>query len=494
MAYRMPESVAPETHRRGRATARAQKLWWFIAAAAFLHLPLTPLGALLGLLSLLHWPTREVPPESLNAIPVALLSPEEMEQLGLKEAPPTPPEAAEPKAAEEAAAEPEPPKPKPKPKPKPVATDGGLAAPDGGAPHHAHDAGHERPHPVAARGDAGAPVAEHPAAADPLALAGKAASVADPNANVRLLLLNDRIRSLPIGPRLGQLVARLPQWRSFFGPAGLDPIRDIKGIYIAGPQFRVSAEVVVVLSYNVSQAAMRKAVDGIVNHEPKGEWLDAPIPAARAHADRADRIFVLPKSKIVLMVPPHLKDDAISKAPHLAFPSVGGEAALVAFISKPWRATMGLRVPVEVPRTIASVSLSLAPTSEGGATLHIDATDESPEAAQADAATLTSAINAVTQQNVGALGALLFGGQTLSLVEPIDLRAVGKSVRGDAKVTPRQLERLVGFAEGWVDAITGGPPPPAGAGSAAGDRPRLSPPPGVRPAPRNRAPAGASSR
>jgi hypothetical protein len=422
-----------------------------------------------------------------------------MEQLGLKEAPPAPPEAAEPKAAEAAAAAAEPPppvpKPKPKPKPKPVTMDGGAAVPDGGAPHP--EADHERPRPVAAAapGDAGAPVAaQGPGASDPLALAGKAASVADPNANVRLLLLNDRIRALPIGPRIGQLVARLPQWRSFFGPAGLDPIRDIKGIYVAGPQFRVSAEVVVVLSYNVSQAAMHKAVDGIVNHEPKGEWLDAPIPAARAHADRADRVFVLPKSKIVLMVPPHLKDDAISKAPHMAFPSVGGEAALVAFIAKPWRATMGLRVPVEVPRTIASVSLSLSPTSDGGATLHVDATDESPEAAQADAATLTQAINAVTQQNVGALGALLFGGQTLSLIEPVDLRAVGKSVRGDAKITPRQLERLVGFAEGWVDAITGGPPPPiAGASSTPPDKARLSPSPGPKPAPRNRAPSGAPS-
>jgi hypothetical protein len=310
---------------------------------------------------------------------------------------------------------------------------------------------------------------------------------------VQLLLLNDRIRSLPIGPRIGQLVARFPQWRNY-RPCRYRPDTDIKGIYIAGPQFRVSAEVVAVLSYNVSQAAMRKAVDGIVNHEPKGEWLDAPIPVARAHADRADRIFVLPKSKIVLMVPPHLKDDAISKAPHMGFPSIGGDAALVAFIAKPWRATMGLRVPVEVPRTIASVSLSLSPTSDGGATLHVDATDASPEAAQADAATLTQAINAVTQQNVGALGALLFGGQTLSLIEPVDLRAVGKSIRGDAKVTPRQLERLVGFAEGWVDAMTGGPPAPIGsAGAPPSDRPRVAPSPATTRAPRTRAPAGASS-
>lgn len=458
----MPESVAEETRRRGPRAARPRKLSWFVLIAAVLHLPLTPLGPLLGLLSLLHWPTREPPPDALNAIPVSLLSPEEMDQLGLGATPPAPPppEAIEPKSDEGAPVEPPPkpkPKPRPKPKPKPV-EDGGVTAPDGGAPPEPH------PRPVAsaasaaAGGDAGAPP-EPKTKPDPLALAGKAASVADPNANVKLLLLNDRIRALPIAPRIGQLVARLPQWRSFFGPAGLDPIRDIRGIYVAGPQFRVSSDVVVVVSYNVSQATMHKAVDGIVNHPPKGEWLDAPLPVARAHADRAERIFVLPKSKIVLMVPPHLKDDAIAKAPRMAFPAIGGDAAVVAFVANPWRALMGLRAPVEIPRSIASVSLSVSPSADGGAVLHIDATDDSPEDARSHAALLTQAINAITQQNVGALGALLFGGQTLSLVEPVELRAVGKSIRGDATITPRQLERLLGFAEGWVDAITGGPPP-----------------------------------
>lgn len=481
----MPESVAAETRRRGQPAAPARRLSWSLLIAALLHLPLTPLGALLGLLSLLHWPTHESPPDTLNSIPVSLLSPEEMEQLGLGATPPPPPplEATEPKADEAPPAEVVPPKPKPKPKPKrpkPAAVDGGET-PDGGAPPKpAASPPDGEAHPLAAAsaaapGDAGAP--EPKAKPDPLALAGKATSVADPNANVKLLLLNDRIKSLPIAPRIGQLVARLPQWRSFFGPAGLDPIRDIKGIYVAGPQFRVSADVVVVVSYSVSQATMHRAVDGIVNHPPKGEWLDTPVAAARAHADRADRIFVLPKSKIVLMVPPHLKDDAIAKAPRMAFPAIGGDAAVVAFVANPWRALMGLRAPVEIPHSIASVSLSLSPSADGGAVLHIDATDDSPEDARSHAALLTQAINAVTQQNVGALGALLFGGQTLSLVEPVELRAIGKSIRGDATITPRQLERLLGFAEGWVDAITGGPPPlpgdhPAPSRSASPRTPR----------------------
>jgi hypothetical protein len=308
---------------------------------------------------------------------------------------------------------------------------------------------------------------------DPLGLAGKATSVADPNANVKLLLVNQHLRGLSIAPRIGRLVARLPQWASFFGPTGLDPIRDIGRLYVAGPQFRSSSEVVALIEYEVPRPSMQKAIDLIVKREPKGEWLDAPIPAARARADRADRIFVLPKGKVLLMVPPHLKDDAIAKAPALALPSIPGGAAVVAFIANPWRALAGHNAPIEIPKTISSVSLTATPSDDGGAVLHIEAHDASPEAASDDASLLTRGINLMTQRNVGALGALLFGGEKLSLIEPVALRADGKTIRGDAKVTPRQLERLLGFAEGWVDAVMGVPM------SSASSLPPMQPMPGA---------------
>jgi len=482
----MAESVAPGTRSRGSAdAARPGRLAWFLALAAVLHLPLTPVGALLGLLGLLRLPTHEPPPEALNAIPISLLSPEEIAQLGGEaKGParqPATPEPSPPKPVEDEPAalpDPEQPKPKPKPKPRskpkptPLVADGGT--PDGG-PSKADERPQEK-HDGGGLGDAGArpAVTEHPEgpqAADPMALVGKAASVADPNANVKLLLMNDRIRGLSVGPRIGRLVARLPQWSSFFGPTTLDPIRDIDRMYVAGPQFRVSAEVVAVLQYGVPNAAMRTAIDAIVKREPKGEWLSSKIPAARARADRADRVFVLPKGKVLLMVPPHLADDAIDKASHLALPQVGGSAAVVAFVATPWRALAGLRVPLEIPKTIASVALLVTPSEDGGVVLHIDAVDDSNESAKDHAGMLTTAINAVTQQNVGALGALLFGGQTLSLVEPIELRAEGKTIRGDARVTPRQLDRLLGFAEAWVDAITGGPPPIPASASTTSSKP-----------------------
>ena len=197
----MADSVAAETRPRGRADTR--RLAWSIALAALLHLPLTPVAALFGLLSWVHAPTQVPPPDALNAIPVSLLSPEEMEQLGMGEPATkttTPAESAPPKPSDaEPVAEigepvpkpkPKPPKPKPKPKAVAVVPDGGLPeSPDGGVVRH------DQKPLVVSDGGVTSPSTEpaKPGAADPMALVGKAASVADPNANVKLLLLNERI-------------------------------------------------------------------------------------------------------------------------------------------------------------------------------------------------------------------------------------------------------------------------------------------------------------
>jgi hypothetical protein len=311
-----------------------------------------------------------------------------------------------------------------------------------------------------------------------MALAGAASSVADPNANVKLLLLNDRIRDRPIGARIGRLVTRLPQWNSFFGPTGLDPVRDLRRIYVAGPQFRVSSEVIAVIEYTVTQEKMRAAIDAIVNREPKGRWLDSKVPAARARADRAERTFVLAKPGIVVMVPPALTDDALSKGPQLGFPNIGGDAAVVAFVATPWRALRGLALPFRVPESIASVMLQVTPADDGGAMIRVVAVDESPKTAREHAGLLTRGINLATQRDMGPLGALLFGGQKLQLIEPVKLAARGKTIEGTARVTPRQLDRILNLAEGWLDALTNRAAPRAsGAAAVPPPPPALTPPP-----------------
>src|SRR5689334_9468998 len=104
----MGERVARETQDRGLTDARGRgRIVWFLVGSLVLHLPFTPLAGLVGLLTLLRMPDKPPPEERLNAIPISLLSPEEMAALGASPSEPPAPKPAEPAAAPEAEGAPE---------------------------------------------------------------------------------------------------------------------------------------------------------------------------------------------------------------------------------------------------------------------------------------------------------------------------------------------------------------------------------------------------
>lgn len=419
--------VGFRTQWRGqRDTPSRRRLWKLLGLSLVLHAPLTPLGALIGLVGLLSRSPAEPqgPVEPLKTIPIDLV-----EEPGTAPAPAAAPPAAPPQPKAKSAIdnpfkdlphEPDEPTaeivapPKPKPKPKP--TDAGVAATDGGA----------------GKG-----------IGDPVALSGAAGRVADDNANVRLIVFTDRIRGTVLGSRVGALLAAANQWHDFFGPSGLDPIKDFDRILIAGPQLRDSSAVVAVLRYNTSETKVRAAIGALVDRDKRGGWLDAGVPAARASADRAERVFVLPAPHIIVVAPQSAAKAALALPRSTRFPSPKGNEVLTAYVRTPWRAFIG--IPFDIPKTIKWVRLSIAPTPSGGAAATIDAEDASPDAAKQDAASLTRAINAVTQVNV------LFIKQRF--IEPVDLQADGSHIKGVVTATASQLHDAIGMVAGLAQEI-----------------------------------------
>jgi hypothetical protein len=272
--------------------------------------------------------------------------------------------------------------------------------------------------------------------------------VADSNANVRITLYTERIRQNPLGARLGPLLGSLYQWRDFFGPAGVDPIRDIDQIYIVGPQLRDSSNVVAILRHHLPQAKMRAAIDRIVVADKLGgQWLDAGVPVASAHADGSERRFVLANAETVVVTPPsaYAATVAAGKLLHL-MPSKGPEAALI-YLATPWRAFLGL--PIKVPESIRWARIRITPTTDGGATAEIEAEDEDPEKAAQDATYLTRTADALSQLNLGFLGSLL-GQQSHRFIEHIGFTADGKMIRGSATVTADQLSSAIDLAAAFM--------------------------------------------
>lgn len=462
---------------RAAKAASAKAFGWAAGFSLLLHLILTPVAGWLGVFAWLL--SSSVPedtsiPEQLSSIPITWLGEEEVASEPAPAAPAltAPVALTEPSASARVAPPPEPapevkppvvPAPSaPAPEDKPKAEPKAPASPD------------EIPHPVA--------------------LSGVQTQLLPSNANVNLLLLCDRVREHPLGARIGKLLVNFPQWSSFFASAELDPVRDLNRILVVGPEFRRSADMVAIIQHRLSRELVREAVDRLVQRPPRGRWLKTKVPAARAHADRAERLFAMPSPNLLVVAPPHLEKQLLS-ATALRFPTPEGKEAVVLHVRAPSHALRGL--PVSLPESFAWLRLDVTPLPDGGAQLRITVEDASAREATSHAQSLSTALNTLTNPDLGALGALL-GLRSIAFIDRIDLRARGAHISGQINVSRHQLERLLGLAEELLtdwnqrdaprpalpgasatpDAAAGLPPAPASSSPArgAGARPNLARP------------------
>ncbi len=425
------------TQWRGQSDTTLGRFGWGFLMSLLLHLPLTPLAALFGLLTLLTSkpPVEPLPP--LTGIPVDLLEGEEAE---------VPPPAAPPPPAPESAAIIEPPTEKPErhEPSEPKIRDAGVsdaepsdAAADADAATEGDDAG-----------------AEDGGITDPVAASG-AERVADVNANVQIKIFTEKIRNHPLAPRVSRALAGVPQWRDFFGPAALDPINDIDRMLIAGPQLRDSSEVAVVVKVNVPQARVREAIDGIVRSDPaSGAWLDAGVPAATARVDRAPRVFVMPSKTIVVVAPPTAAEDVIKHGKKVTLKPSSGPEVVTAKLVTPWRAFRHSGLDIDVPKSIKYALFKVTPDEQGGAIIEVIAKDESAEKAEENARDLERMARSRTQIDLGIV--------RLKFVERIVFTSKEDEIHGYALVTAAQLRDAIDYAMAKL-----------GVGAPAPTRPRL---------------------
>lgn len=423
----------------------------FLALAVVLHAPLTPIAGLLGLISLLgnrDTAAPELPP--VTEIPLDIIeddgSPEGKPGDTPAAAPPEPPPEPEPVAPEPdpLVAKPKPPK-KPEKKPEP---------PDAGLPDASEqsDAGTEKD--AAAPGDAGKTHKPGEGIGSPVAGIGDK-KVVDPNANVQVLVHTDRVRQHPLGARVGPLLRNVYQWRDFFGPTQIDPIRDIDRMLIVGPQLRDSREVVAILQFNLPGERLRGAVDMLVQRDPEGGWQDGGVPVAHAHADRGERAFVFPSPQVLVVTPPSAEASATRLPKTFRLPRPKGDEIAVAKLATPWRAFLGM--PVVIPKSIKSAELRLTGREDGGVVIDVLAHDETEPLAKSNATALTAALTAATQLDLGLLGSVMFGSSKKKFIEKGEFEADGTDIRGEIVLTRSQVETLLELAGGFLG---GGARPP----------------------------------
>lgn len=424
----MVEHVGPETHWRGQADTLDRRLRWLVLVSVLVHTPLTPLIALLGIFGWLAAPDEPLPDAPpITAIPVDIFE-DETPPRDPAPLPPDPVPVAEPTAGKAI--------PKvTKKEPTDTGVDAGVA--DAGPPT---DAGVDASADAGTLGDGGF----DGGIAEPVAVLGDAKKVVDSNANVRIIVYTEKVRTHPLGPRVGRLLSSVYQWRDFFGPAQLDPIRDVDRLVIAGPQLRDSSNVVAVLKVNISRARIQAALDAIVKADPAhGEWLDAGIPAARAYADRAPRVFVLPAPGIVVVTPPSAEKSALSMGKKTGIPAPKGDEVARAFVVKPSNLTRDNPI-IQLPESLRSVRARLTPDDKGGGTIDIEAEDASADDAEKHAKSIARQLMAED------LRLWAVGFPESRLVERVDLHADGATIRGVIYVGPAWVQAFLSLAETFL--------------------------------------------
>jgi hypothetical protein len=341
------------------------------------------------------------------------------------------------------------------PKPKPArdsGEDGAEGAPSDAAPlESAVDA---EPGASDAPVAAVSPDGGTGSARDAVGMIGAAGQVQAGAQNVVLTVNMVAIREHPEGKRLGPLISAIPQWSDFIQGTHIDPLRDIDWIGINGPALIHTEKDVILIHYAASDAEVDKAVTLLSHKHGSGGRVDIGVPGVKAvsgYADNADRVFLRPQPHVLAVVPREYAKTAALILLKAAVPRVlkrPDEAMRLTLVHPhgPMRA---------IPEGVTEIRLWIVPRNDDGSA------DVYGEGDTGSASACESAVTALTQlvEDQNSFGVQLL---THGLLNHVELRADGPTVRLHVPVSRDQIEVLLAFVGGRL----GIPMPPLPVGSA----------------------------
>lgn len=292
--------------------------------------------------------------------------------------------------------------------------------------------------------DAGAADAG-PVTKDPNAISGAPSSLVGKDANVKILIAGDRLRKYELGGMFGDVLASIPQWQSFIGTSGLDPVKDINHMLIAGPQLRDSRKVVVVMDLSVNDQKARATINGIIQRSnPAGKWLEGtPVPAATAQAAGGERIFAMVPGKHLVVVLPADAKNQLDRVKAIKPFDKSSNIGIALYMVTPANAFRGL--PFQIPNTLKWMRVNVIPTDDSGIDVVLEAEDKDATLAREHARQLEDIIETVRKVDVPFIGSYEVLGKT-------PFTTNGALIRAESHVSRKQLLLILGMAKKHVEA------------------------------------------
>jgi hypothetical protein len=276
------------------------------------------------------------------------------------------------------------------------------------------------------------------------------------NAGVQNVVLGvnvSLIRKHPVGARMGPILQQIPQWKDFLKGAQspVDPIRDTDWILIYGPSLIHTDKDAVLVRYNVSDEAVDLTIGSISKTYDKGGPFDAGVPGVKAslgYADNAQRVFLRPQSKLLVIVPPsHAREAALTFRKQVPRgPSATEAMRLIVHNPANQISIPGLKFST----SLTEIRLWIVPRADGGADIHGEGDCTDAAAAVDSADRLTELLK--RQNSLGVRFA------TRGLLNNAAVVAEGSKIKLHVLANPEQLEAILQLVAASVGANVAPPP------------------------------------
>lgn len=288
-------------------------------------------------------------------------------------------------------------------------------------------------------------------------LLGTSAGVAAADQYTMVMLDIAEMRADPIGQRLPLFLSAIPEWEKFTAGIDVDPLRDADWLVVYGPSLRRTGRNVIVVRTRMTDPALDNVIGAVAGRYEKGGPIDAGVKGVKAtlgYANFAERVFLHPQPKLLVVVPPDKATEAAQAFRKATFPAKirPGELGRVHVKNPskpfPW-----------IPATVIDARMWIASLGDEGFLIRAEGDTGSPEEAQA----VVPVIRDVIARENGLAVRLV----TLGLLDGIRVDARGTQVQAEVRASREQAEAIMGFLSGVVGVTWPAPPPVA---------PRPSPP------------------
>jgi hypothetical protein len=261
------------------------------------------------------------------------------------------------------------------------------------------------------------------------------------------------IRKHPVGARMGPILQAIPQWRDFLKGAQspVDPIRDTDWILIYGPSLIHTDKDAVLVRYNVGDDAVDTTIASIAKTYDKGGPFDAGVPGVRGslgYADNAQRVFLRPQSKLLVIVPPsHAHEAAMTFRKQIPRGPPATEAMRL-IVHHP---SNQISIPgLKFSQSLTELRFWIMPRPDGGADIYGEGDCTDVAAAIDSADRLTDLLK--RQNSLGVRFA------TRGLLNNVAVVADGHQIKLHVLASPEQLEAVLQLAAAALNAQVAPPP------------------------------------